>query len=359
MKAQGKGRRWAMVRRWAVRVGLLGVVLLAGLWVFRHAIANALIDEALVKAESLMKKVDIELVDLESGPVEIPSPMLARVANLRTDFDVGVTNRDKLRSRIEVGLMEVHVAGVFPPQARLVVDDFSLQFHPDDVPPDFPFDRFHDGRFMSSKIPVLDPQHAMRRSLDRLATLFTENEVAADFEFSGRVSINTGPNGVADARLYTERLDDGKNRLRFDLDDLKAVATQAKVRISNDMLAILSEYPLRVPVIMVVTSQAKHESEARKAADPQFPEDAWRHVTWSYDLTSEFGPEFAKRITDAHETLDGNTPDERAMDYHNNAVARALVERGVPRDQLERIILSDGRVIRSPSEVAGREGLMR
>ncbi|MGH7720300.1 MAG: RHS repeat-associated core domain-containing protein, partial [Gemmatimonadaceae bacterium] len=57
------------------------------------------------------------------------------------------------------------------------------------------------------------------------------------------------------------------------------------------------------------------------------PGDALRHATWSCRLTQEFGSETARTITDNHETVSKDHPQdpkEARMDQHNNAVGRRL-----------------------------------
>jgi hypothetical protein len=110
---------------------------------------------------------------------------------------------------------------------------------------------------------------------------------------------------------------------------------------------------------MLITKKAQKVSKEAKAQDPSFPEDAYRHVTWSYLLAKTFGADFAKRITDSHETLDGNTENERLMDYHNNAVAREFAATGVKEAALRQLVLESPRVIRSPEEVEGVSNLQR
>jgi len=334
---------------------LIGLVL----WFSRVAIANAVINKVLVKVASSAKKVGVELVDMDSGGIEIPSPMEARLQHLKADFDVGVRNKDKIRSRFESQNVEVTAAGIFPPMVRLQLQDFSLKFHPEDVPEGFPFDGFRSGSFLSAPLAVLDLEQALLNSLGRLETLFDKNEVIADFNFSGYVSVQVQKDVSVGALLYTERLDGGVRRLRFKREDLQQIVEKADVRVSDEMLDVLSEYPLRAPVILLVSHKAKQDAEAKKKLDSSYPDDAFRHINWSYQLAQLFGPEFAKRVTDSHETLGGNTPNERLMDFHNNAVARLLVADGVEIEALEGIILTDSRVIRSPDDVPSYKGLLK
>ncbi len=73
---------------------------------------------------------------------------------------------------------------------------------------------------------------------------------------------------------------------------------------------------------------------ARQTAISLFPNDpgardAFRHVYWSYSLTSVFGPQLAEAFTDAHEVTGNNNAqpiEELYMDLFNNTTGRILFE---------------------------------
>ncbi|GAA6142735.1 XVIPCD domain-containing protein [Hydrogenophaga sp. 5NK40-0174] len=48
--------------------------------------------------------------------------------------------------------------------------------------------------------------------------------------------------------------------------------------------------------------------------------DAFRHTYWSARLSQEYGPEWARAFTTAHEGLPGNIANREAMDLYNNSV---------------------------------------
>ena len=48
--------------------------------------------------------------------------------------------------------------------------------------------------------------------------------------------------------------------------------------------------------------------------------DAFRHAYWSARLAQEYGPEWARAFTTAHEGVPGNWADREAMDLYNNSV---------------------------------------
>jgi hypothetical protein len=52
--------------------------------------------------------------------------------------------------------------------------------------------------------------------------------------------------------------------------------------------------------------------------------DAFRHAYWSARMTQEFGPQFSKAFTTAHEGVPGNEQAREAMDLYNNEVGRKI-----------------------------------
>jgi hypothetical protein len=127
-----------------------------------------------------------------------------------------------------------------------------------------------------------------------------------------------------------------------------------------EQIQIVSRYPLRAPVILALTDQARALA-TEHAPDDAWLQDAMRHVIWSFLLARTFGPVFAATVTDAQELRPGNTPNERAMDFHNNAVGRRLLSENVPLAALPHRVRLDRDVIRHPDEVEhfGEDRLLR
>ena len=105
------------------------------------------------------------------------------------------------------------------------------------------------------------------------------------------------------------------------------------------------------PLIMSITSEARRTARESHARDRSIPEDAYRHVLWSYLLTRAFDEPFAQQVTDAHEILPTNTAAERRMDYINNLIGREYARRGVTQNQILYLVHNDPQVVRSPEEV--------
>jgi hypothetical protein len=236
------------------------------------------------------------------------------------------------------------------------MEDFEISFHEADRPQRLPFDRLTNARGHIDDLPLLSPRAAAREIYDGLEELFLENSQVRRFEFSGEVVMRVQDLRLP-ARLYTERQGD-YFRLRFSKDDVQDLVEAADVDLSPDQIDIISLFPLRIPSMIETTREARSLS-LRSFPDETWLRDALRHISWSYLLAQEFGSDFAQEVTDAQETKPGNTPDERAMDYHNNAVGRRFAASNVALSDLPQLVRSHPDVIRHPGEVSSRKELWR
>lgn len=89
----------------------------------------------------------------------------------------------------------------------------------------------------------------------------------------------------------------------------------------------------------------------RAGNDDNVLQNAIKHALWSYQLTQQFGPDKAKRITDAHERGQAD-PLAVIMDLNNNEVGRnlALDPKNETRSALSVVweAYKSGRLVLSP-----------
>lgn len=101
--------------------------------------------------------------------------------------------------------------------------------------------------------------------------------------------------------------------------------------------------------------------------------DAFRHAYWSARLAQEYGPDWARAFTSAHEGLKGNWANREAMDLYNNSIGirigaanrhasperiAELVEQAVSRGSTV-VIDRNGELEWSDRVAAGQHGLSR
>ena len=101
--------------------------------------------------------------------------------------------------------------------------------------------------------------------------------------------------------------------------------------VSASEAAILRELQDKYGVMGLKKFQEIHD-EAFTVTDARFASpdrnddhnDAFRHAYWNARLTQEFGEDWTKRFTMAHESIPGNTAAREAMDLYNNEVGRSV-----------------------------------
>ncbi len=304
--------------------------------------------------QARLEPVGIGLGDVAFSDVRI-SPWLN---DLEARLDLNPRDRIRLRSQLDIATLEVRLTHPFSLRGAIQATGVEVRLDPSDRPRQLPFDRFTNVRLAIGDLPLGDPRQAANAIREKLKALFLENHAVGEVEFSGDVILDIdGVDRVAN--LFTERVGE-TFRLRFREEDIRAIAQAKAMDLVPEQIEIVSLYPLRAPVILALTDQARALA-TRHAPGDVWLQDAIRHVIWSFLLTRTFGPDFATRVTDAQELRPGNTPDERAMDYHNNAVGRRFVSDNVPLAALPGRIRKDPDVIRHPDEVEhfGEERLLR
>ena len=311
-------------------------------------IAKVVVQKIQVKAKSM----GVEIDHIEYSRPKI-SPWFHKVSvqDVRVDFDLVSGDKHRLSSSFHCDKVQVNLEDLFKLRGRVLVLNFETIFHESDLPKDIPFGSFTEGNVMLSDISLLKPREAVQDLLKSLTTLFHDNVTTGKFVFSGKVQIKVNDKNVP-ARIYTESRGD-EFRLRFSDEDIRVVAKEMKISLSDEQVAMVSYFPLRVPLIAMITSRARAISLRYYAGD-HWKQDALRHTMWSFMLTEAFGPKFAHFATDAQESKPGNTHYERLMDYNNNAVGRAYVSEKVKLEQIPALLLKDPRIVLSPEAAEAR-----
>lgn len=86
--------------------------------------------------------------------------------------------------------------------------------------------------------------------------------------------------------------------------------------------------------------------------------DAFRHAFWSARLAQEYGPDWARAFTTAHEGLPGNVANREAMDLYNNSIGIRIgaANRNASPEELSRLI--DAALTRGELTVMNSRGQM-
>ena len=337
-------------QRSRAKVWIGGLVLIWGItWLVASVSVPMVLNRILPKVAALAKSQGIELTGFQFESLRV-SPLLngVHVRQLRTSFDLRPNDERNMNSQVEAARMSALLTHPLSMRGTLNIQGLEVRFDESDLPAKIPFDRFTNGEISLPNLSLLHPQAAIREVLEGLETLFSENATESNFDFAGDVKVVVNETTQI-ARMYTERNGE-QSRLRFKRADIKSIADKMNLVLAPEQIDIVSLYPLRVPAIILITEQARELSQQYEPTDI-WRKDAHRHVTWSFLLTKLFGAEFAQIVTDAHEMKDGNTDDERAMDFHNNAIGRRLALEGVTEKELAIRIQSESDIIRHPAEV--------
>lgn len=208
----------------------------------------------------------------------------------------------------------------------------------------------------TASIPVeVLPPNRLKRSV-RAA-----NQMVRDFLKTGKTSLEITGSG----RLLT-RIDDtsvevkfavtregGISRMELDRRDVERLGQFTEEGLTSAEVDFLMRYPAAAPRLFAIQRKASSTAKVLAKNHPGFPEDAYRHVLWSYLLTNAFGPKLALEATDAHEQGENRMTEsaaDHAMDLNNNRVGVSYAESGIREAAIVDKVLTDERVVRVKHE---------
>ena len=313
-------------------------------------LANRAIAELKPRLEA--KGIIVEHFDFHNIRLTSYNSCAVTDVDLKFHLNRQINDQKSFKAEFESNAIVIRFADFENPSLFFTLKDFALLVEPDDkISKNFA--KLEDG-LIKTRVPVYmrNPEESAREIIDEVRHLFKENYTNMDLELHVNAMIRLEEKEAMVA-MYTER-EEGKTLLRLNEKDILAVAKKYELKLSEKEAIIISKFPNKVPALIKLTRDAKRLSEMEKARDKAFPEDAYRHVYWSYHLTKELGPELAKEITDAHETLPGNTEKEHQMDFHNNEVGRKYALQNIPVSEIKKRVLQSTDVIKSPNEIRVR-----
>ncbi len=197
------------------------------------------------------------------------------------------------------------------------------------------------------ELDLFHPLPSLAKTLPELVGLIQAGATQMPVETEGVLEFTLKDTRVK-ARIRVDQVEGGQ-ALVIVPEDLRPVSKLFDEALTEAEIELIATYPLRVTKLLRIKDDAETTSEDAKQRDDQVPQDAYRHVLWSFLLTRQYGAQFAERVTDAHEQGDtGNTPAEREMDFHNNAIGRRWAEQDLRRQQILSRVLNDPDVIREP-----------
>lgn len=144
--------------------------------------------------------------------------------------------------------------------------------------------------------------------------------------------------------------------LTADRNDLKEVSSRLEIELTDAEIELLSKHVMRIPYLIKVREYVERIAKSEKENNPSVPIDAYRHVLWSYLVTKAYGPQFARGLTDAHETSAKSSSDvlDKWMDYTNNYVGMRYAMAGYQGSSIKWRVMQDPEIIRSTNGVSLR-----
>jgi hypothetical protein len=318
--------------------------------------ANYLLKEAARKVVSeLRPKLEqkgVVIQHLDYNAIRITSYNALKVNDIDLDFflNKSLYGKDAYEAFFSAGALKIRFANLREPSFFFTLEDVSLLIDPEETNSKRTFGKMEDV-FLNSRLPIYlkSPEASVRDLIAELKQLFTNNRTPLDLEIHATTVLIIDDKELK-VKLFTVREHD-TTYLKFDHNDILQAAKKFDLDLTEAEAEIIANYPSKVPAMIKITRDAKRLSQNEKSKNSNFPEDAYRHVYWSYHLTKAFGPELAKQITDAHETAPENTRSERLMDFHNNGIGRQFASESLTAEEIKNRVIQAKEIVRSPEEI--------
>ena len=198
-------------------------------------------------------------------------------------------------------------------------------------------------------LELQDPRAVIKSLLPEFVRLTEDGTTSLPLGIEGVIAI-TFKNQPIQLHLRTIRQGDD-TVVVLNRDDVAALAPLFKGKLTDAEADLIAMHPRRAPRLLDIKDSAETSSAQAHQDDATVPQDAYRHVLWSFLLTRVYGADFAKLVGEAHETGDtGNTAAERKMDLHNNAIGRKYAEQEIPRSGVLKRLLADTDVQHFPED---------
>lgn len=209
-------------------------------------------------------------------------------------------------------------------------------------------DRFELTANLLPEEPLRSIEAQATYHFDQLTSLLKNGTSNIAINTSGSIHFNL------DGQIATIHLkcvvEAGRTRLYVDRTDLVRIGDMMDEGLTPSELDLLEAYPARALKILMMQRYATNKARIAHDHDLRVPEDAYRHVLWSYLLTKNFGAEFANIVLSAHETGVNkklNSESERLMDLNNNSIGIKIALEGLPEAALLNQVMSRRDIVKS------------
>lgn len=312
-----------------------------------------LANRAVIELKPRLEQKGIIIEHFDYSNVRINSYNSCAITDINLNFYLNkmMYGKESFKAKFDAKSINIRFADFSNPSLFFTVKDFSVFIEADENNSKKTFGKLENG-YLQSRIPIYlkAPEASARELLTEVKTLFNENKTPFDLKIEVDVLLGIDEKEIK-VGLFSERID-SMTYIKFNDEDIMKAAVDFDLDLAEKEAEIIANYPSKVPAMIKITRDAKKFSKNEKRKDRSFPEDAYRHIYWSYNLSREFGTDLAKEITDAHETAPGNTENERLMDYRNNEVGRNYSRHKISDEEIKRRVLNSNEIIRHHAEVS-------
>ena len=335
-----------------IKTSLFFLILFLIVYFSANYILKKIAARAIVELKPRLEQKGIIIENFNYSNIRLNSYNSCAITDVDLDFYMNkkMYGKESFNARFDARSVTIRFADFKNPSFFFTLKNFSVYAEPDEKSETKPFGKLENG-YLKSRIPLYlkTPEESAREILAEIKTLFHDNRTPFNLEIKVDVLLGIDEKEIK-VGLYSERVD-SVTYIKFDDKDILNAASEFDLDLAEKEAEIIANYPSKVPSMIKITRDAKRYSKIEKRKDRSFPEDAYRHVYWSYHLTQEFGGNLAKEITDAHETAPGNTKNERLMDYNNNEVGRNYADQNISIQELKNRVLYSKDIIRHPRDV--------
>ncbi|MBF0216605.1 MAG: hypothetical protein HQL30_06380 [Candidatus Omnitrophica bacterium] len=142
---------------------------------------------------------------------------------------------------------------------------------------------------------------------------------------------------------------EGEYGMQLNINDLRSISAIMPNPMNELELGIISKNPDKASTLFGIWRRSIDEWKKTEKTRPELAH-AYRHVFWSYLLTNAYGQDFARMVTDAHESNEGSELDHE-MDQKNNELGREYAARGYQEYELLDKLSKDPNAVRSEKEI--------
>ncbi len=349
----------AMYRKPLLSIAIVLVVALSFIYYAGIGYIESYSREGLQTAMQYLQRRGLGSGRVSFENVQYSSPRSLLWKNLRGTLNVR-TGKDVIELFVSAGEIEIWLESIRFDQYRLEVRNFSfrpnriIERGDDEARAERVKQKLQKSAFQGNIFRLnftmnpLEPEKALENIVSELIELTKGEAAMLDAEMSASLSLILGDSPLR-GRLALIPKGQGVV-VSLDENDVRTFARKAKDQLTEGEVRIVAQNPFRAGELMSIKGYAVRKAIELSKKDPQLPQDAYRHVLWSYLLTKRFNAEFAKRVTDAHEEKkEVKDYFDKEMDLINNRIGRRFAQNNYSEEELAHLVKTDPGVVHSIS----------